>query len=180
MINGLAIFSAGRLAILIAGGPAFTANGGGFRRAADDGGQVLARARTLSRHRRIPSLHFSPVVSGRSTGRWALAPYQNSERMVASSRPVAVASLQNSQEYSGKGRSRLERAMNSAPTSIAARKKQEQQKTFQKNGKQKRGRRNATYFCLRSSLLSWCTPGARNEEARNFFETLYYSHTVHH
>ncbi len=35
-------------------------------------------------------------------------------------------------------------------------------------------------------LLSRCTPGARNEEVRNFFETLYFPHTaitgdtVHH
>ncbi len=41
---------------------------GGF-----DGGLVLARGRTLSRHRRIPSLQLSPVVSERSTGRWKLA-----------------------------------------------------------------------------------------------------------
>ncbi len=33
-------------------------------------GLVLDQGRTLSRHRRIPSLQHSPVVSGRSTGRW--------------------------------------------------------------------------------------------------------------
>ncbi len=44
-----------------------------------DGGLVLARGRILSRHRRIPSLQLSPVVSGRSTGRWKLAPCQNSD-----------------------------------------------------------------------------------------------------
>ncbi len=165
MISGLAIFSAGRLAILTA----FTVNGGGFRRAADDGGQVLARARTLSGHRRIPSLHFSPVVSGRSTGQWALAPCQNSERMVASSRPVAVASLQNSQEYSGKGRSRWEREINSAATSIAVGKKIGTTKNLSKKRKTKTREEKRRLFLFRFSLLSRCTPGARNEEARNFF-----------
>ncbi len=43
---------------------------GGLEGAADDGGLVLAWGRTLSRHRRIPSLHLIPVVSGRSTGQW--------------------------------------------------------------------------------------------------------------
>ncbi len=33
-------------------------------------GLVLARAQTLPRHRKMPSLQLSPVVSGRSTGRW--------------------------------------------------------------------------------------------------------------
>ncbi len=40
----------------------FPTDGGG-RRAADDGGLILAWGRTFSRHRRIPSLHLSPVVS---------------------------------------------------------------------------------------------------------------------
>ncbi len=73
---------------------------GGLGRATDYGWLVLAWGRTLSRHRRIPSLHLSPVVSGRSTGWWELAPCQNSERRVASSSAVAMVSLQNSQEYS--------------------------------------------------------------------------------
>ncbi len=89
----LATGTAGGLAILTEGGPALAANGGvlawaanggsewagtcrlalavnggGLGRAADDGRLVLARGRTLSRHRRTPSLHLSPVVSGRSTG----------------------------------------------------------------------------------------------------------------
>ncbi len=114
-----------------------TANGGGLKepqtatgwknrkrrraeRTADDGGLVQARGRTLSRHRRIPSCHLSPVVSGRSTGRWKLAPCQNSERMVASSNAVAAASLQNYCEYSPSGRSRQARAQNRAVVSIAA------------------------------------------------------------
>ncbi len=59
-------------------GLAFPADGEG-RRAADDGGLILAWGRTFSRHRRIPSLHLSPVVSGRSMGRWELAPCQNIE-----------------------------------------------------------------------------------------------------
>ncbi len=46
------------------------ANDDGLAGAAEGSGLVLAWGRTLSRHRRIPSLHFSPVVSGRSTGRW--------------------------------------------------------------------------------------------------------------
>ncbi len=46
---------------------------GGLEEATDDGGLVLAWGRTLSRHQRIPSLHFSPVVSGRSMGRWEFA-----------------------------------------------------------------------------------------------------------
>ncbi len=130
-IIGLAIFSAGRQG---------RAAGriGGLGGAADDGRLVLARARTLSRHRRIPSLHFSPVVSGRSTGRWALAPCQNRDRMVASSNAVAAASPQNSREYAGKGRSRWARAMKRAVTSIAAgaRKPGGNKKLF-KNGKTK-------------------------------------------
>ncbi len=80
---------------------------GCVRRALENGGLVLAQGRTLSRHQRIPSLHLSPVVSGRSTGRWELALCQNSERMVASS----SASLQNAQEYRSNGRSRRPRAM---------------------------------------------------------------------
>ncbi len=68
------------------GGLGGAANSGGLERAADggmlesaaadrldwgwadglDGGLVLARARTLPRHRKIPSLQLSPVVSGRS------------------------------------------------------------------------------------------------------------------
>ncbi len=88
----------------------------GGRRAADDGGLILTWGRIFSRHRRIPSLHLSPMVSGRSTGRWELAPCQNSVRMVASSRAVAAASLQNSQEYSTNGRSWLSRAMKQAAT----------------------------------------------------------------
>ncbi len=74
----------GGLAWAANGGADFPANGG-LGRAVDDGGLVPALARPLSRHRRIPSLQLSPVVSGRSTGRWKLAPCQNSERMVASS-----------------------------------------------------------------------------------------------
>ncbi len=54
-------------------GLALAANGSGLAwGTADglDGGLVLDRGWTLSRHRRIPSLQLSPVVSGRSTGRW--------------------------------------------------------------------------------------------------------------
>ncbi len=99
------------------GGADFRASGG-LEEAENGGGLVLAWGRTLSRHRRIPYLHLSPVVSGRSTGRWKLAPCQNSERMVASSNAVAAASLQNSQEYSMKGRSRRARAMKRVTVSI--------------------------------------------------------------
>ncbi len=130
---GLAIFSAGRQ------GRA-AGRVGGLGGAADDGRLVLARARTLSRHRRIPSLHFSPVMSGRSTGRWALAPCQNRERMVASSNAVAAASPQNSREYSGKGRSRWARAMKRAATSIAAgARKTRNNKLFQKRENKNEG-----------------------------------------
>ncbi len=149
----LALVSVGRLAIFTAGGPALAANGGGhfpanggitraangdgFGRAADDGRLVLARGRKLSRHRRIPSLQHSPVVSGRSRGRWELAPGQNRERMVASSNAVAAASPQNSREYSGKGRSRWARAMKRAAISIAAgaTKKTGNKKLFKMGGK---------------------------------------------
>ncbi len=136
MIIELAIFSAGRQ------GRA-AGRVGGLGGAADDGRLVLARARTLSRHRRIPSLQHSPLVSGRSTGRWELALCQNRERMVASSNAVAAASPQNSREYSGKGRSRWARAMKRAATSIAAGARKTGNKKLFKTGKQKRGRRNA-------------------------------------
>ncbi len=78
------------------GGLAGAANGGGLAGAANDGGLVLARARTLPRHRKTPSLQLSPVVSGRFTGRWWLASSQNSLLRVASYHAVATASLQNS------------------------------------------------------------------------------------
>ncbi len=94
--GGLALVANGGADFPANGGLEGAANGGRLGRAADNGGLDLARGRTLSRHRRIPSLHLSPVVSGRSTGRWKLAPCQNSERMVASSNAVAAASLQNS------------------------------------------------------------------------------------
>ncbi len=51
------------------GGLAFPTDGGLVKITNGDG-LVMARGRTLSRHQRIPSLHLSPVVSGRSTGRW--------------------------------------------------------------------------------------------------------------
>ncbi len=158
---GLAIFSAGRQ------GRA-AGRVGGLGGAADDGRLVLARARTLSRHRRIPSLHFSPVVSGRSTGRWALAPCQDRERMVASSNAVAAASPQNSREYSGKGRSRWARAMKRAATSIATgARKTGNKKLFQKR-ENKNGRRNAASYCFRSGILS----GSRgSKETRRKFNT---------
>ncbi len=167
--GGLAILIAGGLAIFSAGGPAlaanggghfptdggitWAANGGGFGRAADNGGLVLARGRTLSRHRRIPTLHFSPVVSGRSTGRWALAPCQNSERMVASSSVVAAVSLQNSQEYSGNGRSWRARAMKWAATSIAAGTTKQETKTRKKRKINTGERERRLLRYLRSSLL---------------------------
>ncbi len=44
------------------------ADGGRLAWAANGSGLVLARARTLPRHRKIPSLQLSPEVSGRSTG----------------------------------------------------------------------------------------------------------------
>ncbi len=62
--------------------------------------------------------------------------------MVASSNVVAVASLQNSREYSRKGRSRWARATKRAATSITAgarEKKQEQQKTVQKRENKNEG-----------------------------------------
>ncbi len=130
--TGLGWATTGRLAILAAGR---------LGRAADDGGLVLARGRTLSRHRRIPSLHLIPVVSGRSTGWWKLAPCQNSERMVASSNAVAAASPQNSREYSPSGRSWQARAQNRAAVSIAAKGKT---KKLSKTRKQK-GRRGVAY-----------------------------------
>ncbi len=53
------------------GGLESAADGGFDWGSADglDGGLVLVQGRMLSRHRRIPSLQHSPVVSGRSTGR---------------------------------------------------------------------------------------------------------------
>ncbi len=156
---GLAIFFAGRQ-----GGAAVRV--GGLGGAADDGRLVLARALTLSRHRRIPSLQHSPLVSGRSTGRWELALCQNRERMVASSNAVAAASPQNSREYSGKGRSRWARAMKRAATSIAAgaRKNRKIKKLF-KNGKKKRGRRDAASPCFRVRYSVTLSEGrARSEE----------------
>ncbi len=50
------------------GGGEFPVDGG--LKGAANGGLVLAQARTLPRHRKIPSLQLSPVVSGRSTGWW--------------------------------------------------------------------------------------------------------------
>ncbi len=147
MIIELAIFSAsrqGRAAGRV----------GGLGGAVDDGRLVLAWGRTLSRHRRIPSLHFSPVVSGRSTGRWELAPCQNRERMVASSNAVTAASLQNSREYSRKGRSRWARAMKRAAISIAAGKKNRNNKKLFKNGKTKTREEKRRLLLFRLVLLS--------------------------
>ncbi len=172
--GGLALFSAGRLAIFTAGGrclgagTGFAAGGGGLGGAADDGRLVLARGRKLSRHRRrIPSLQHSPLVSGRSTGRWELAPCQNRERMVASSNAVAAASPQNSREYSGKGRSRWARAMKRAAISIAAgARKTGNKKLFKTGGKTKTGG-NGAEVTVRSSLLSQSTleKGTRRRRA---------------
>ncbi len=67
----------GMLAVAVNKGVIFPMDGG-LGRAADDGVLVLARARTLPRHRKIPSLQLSMVVSGTSTGRWELTPSQNS------------------------------------------------------------------------------------------------------
>ncbi len=100
-------------------GTGFAVVGGGLGGATDDGRRVLARGRTLSRHRRIPSLQHSPLESGRSRGRWELAQCKNRERMVASSNAIAAASPQNSREYSGKGRSWWARAMKRAAISIS-------------------------------------------------------------
>ncbi len=98
------------------------ANGGGLGCATADGGLwwgtadglgdrlVLDRGWTLLRHRRIPSLQLSPVVSGRSTERCNLP----------RSRAVFSAIPQNSHAYSNSGRSRRARAENSAAISIAA------------------------------------------------------------
>ncbi len=116
--------------------------------------RALARSKKLSRHRRIPSLQHSPLVSGRSMGRWELAPCQNRERMVASSNAMAAASPQNSREYSGKGRSRWAREMKRAAISIAAgARKTGNKKLFKTGGKTKMGG-NGTEVTLRSSLLS--------------------------
>ncbi len=51
-------------------GFAWAVNGSRLAEAANGGGLVLAQARTLPRNRKTPSLQLSPVVSGRSTGRW--------------------------------------------------------------------------------------------------------------
>ncbi len=180
--GGLALVSVGRLAIFTAGGPALAANGGGhfpadggitrvangggFRRAADNGRLVLARGRKLSRHRRIPSLQHSPVVSGRSRGRWELAPCQNRERMVASSNAVATASPQNSREYSGKGRSRWVRAMKRAAISIAAgATKKQETKNFSKREENKTGWKWRRGNCVgRVFCHTGLHKGARNTE----------------
>ncbi len=142
---------------------------GGLGGAADDGRLVLARARTLSRHRRIPSLHFSPVVSGRSTGRWALAPCQNRDRMVASSNAVAAASPQNSREYSGKGRSRWARAMKRAAIFIAAGARKTGNKKLFKTSENKNEEEKRRFFCL-GSLFCQALGGARSEETRRIFK----------
>ncbi len=105
-----------------------------------DGGLVLARGRTLSRHRRIPSLQHSPVVSGRSTGRCQLAPCQNSELMVASTRAVFVASPQNSRAYSANGRSRRAGATNRAAISMPRGENKRETKNFSQNGNKTRGK----------------------------------------
>ncbi len=160
---GLAIFSAGRQ------GRA-AGRVGGLGGAADDGRLVLAWARTLSRHRRIPSLHFSPVMSGRSTGRWALAPCQNRERMVAPSNAVAAASPQNSREYSGKGRSRWARAMKRAATSIAAGARKQETKNFFKNGKTKMREEKRRFLLYWSGILS----GSRGSKERGDTEKVQY------
>ncbi len=90
----------------------------GGRRAADGGGLILTWGRTFSR----PSILVLWCLGG-PRGRWELAPCQNSERMMASSRAIAAASLQNSQGYSTNGRSWWSRAMKQTTTSIAAEKK---------------------------------------------------------
>ncbi len=91
---------------------------------------------------------------------------KNSERMVASSSAVAVASLQNSQEYSTKGRCRRARAMKRAAVSIAVGKKTQ-------NEENKRGQGALlTFLCVgggESVTICW---GARSEEIgehSNFF-----------
>ncbi len=67
--------------------------------------------------------------------------------------------------------------MNSAATSIAAGKKTGTTKNFFKTGGNTKTGGNGAEVTVRSSLLSRCTPGARNEEARNSFQTLYFPTT---
>ncbi len=74
--------------------------------------------------------------------------------MVASSNAVAAASLQNSQEYSGKGRSRWARAMKRAAISIAAGAKKAGNKKLFKNGKTKTREEKRRFFLFRFAVLS--------------------------
>ncbi len=92
----------------------------------------LDRGWTLSRHQRIPELQLSPVVSGRSTGRWQLALIQNREFSVLLSSGDHTASPQNSRAYSNSGRARRARAENRAAISIAAEGKNENKKLLKK------------------------------------------------
>ncbi len=53
--------------------------------------RIPDRGSSLSRHRTIASLQFSLVVSGRSTGRWQLAPILNRDFSISSTKVVVMA-----------------------------------------------------------------------------------------